>query len=151
MYLLAGMALWSCSSPAKNTMQLFQQVLSEEQQKFGEAFKQKKVLMVIPRTGCSSCIGLADRFFKDQQYDPELFQFIFTRVSAVKTLKMRLGADLISSPNAYIDRDARFSVPNLDSIYPMVIYLEDGQVTGLEYLDPQNQGLLRDLHVISAN
>lgn len=143
--------VWACTSPAENTQRILQEVIDQEIEQFSEPLNDKMFLVIIPRTGCSTCIGMADQLFKNEHYIPNQVQFVFTRVTSIKILKIRLGATQVTADNSLIDTNQKFSGPNLDSIYPIIAYLDQGKVTRVEYLTTQTKDLLNDLKGISAN
>ncbi|MFY0593331.1 hypothetical protein [Roseivirga sp.] len=119
--------------------------LESKSSALGQKFSEKEVLVVIPRTGCSGCIGTADHFYKEANYDPTKVQFIFTRIPSVKTLKIRLGKDISEKDYVYIDQEGTFSKGKLDSIYPLIIQLSNGEVLDIEFLSPDNKQVIIDL------
>lgn len=142
---------FGCTSPDEKTQSILQEVLDQEKGQFNQPLDDKSFLMIIPRTGCSTCIGMADQLFKNEHYIPNQVQFVFTRVTSIKTLKIRLGANEVSANNSHIDIYQKFSGPQLDSIYPIIAYLDHGKVIRVEYLTTQTKDLLNDLKGISAN
>lgn len=105
-------------------------------------------LIVIPRNGCSACIGLADQYFK-QKYTDLTNLFIFTKLNTLKTLEIRLGVEENMSLNVLIDKNHLFAVGALDTSYPLIVFLEEGSIRDYFFLNPDNYGRLRDLQFLN--
>ncbi|OEK06686.1 hypothetical protein [Roseivirga misakiensis] len=134
----------SCNNQKKIISELGS-VLQNKSSKLGIDFNKKEVLVIIPRTGCSDCIGTADLYYKEASYDPSRIQFVFTRIQSVKTLKIRMGKDIVRKEFVHIDSESRFSTGKLHSIYPLIVRLEEGEIKGIEYLSPDKKNLIDEL------
>lgn len=108
-------------------------------------------MIIIPRKGCSSCIGMADYFFKENYTRDGLF-FIFTKVSSKKTLRIKLGSHSLTGKNTHLDKGYNFSSGALNSLYPLVVEVNNGKVEDSFFLTPDSKFLLTELQErISAN
>ncbi len=137
--------IFSCQQPNKAIQQQLKEALLSEPSALGESQNAKQVMIVIPRTGCSGCIGMADFYYKEASYDTSKIQFIFTKVSSVKTLKIRLGEGIIKKDFVHIDTEGIFSSQKLSSIYPMVVFLENSEIKDIEFLSPDKKNLINEL------
>lgn len=135
----------SCQQPSKAIQQQLEEALLSEPSALGSSQNAKQVMMVIPRTGCSGCIGMADFYYKEASYDTAKIQFIFTKVSSVKTLKIRLGEEIIKKDFVHIDTERIFSARKLNSIYPIIVFLENGEIKDIEFLSPDKKNLINEL------
>ncbi len=137
--------IFSCQQPNKAIQQQLEEALLSKPSPLGEFQNAKEVMMVVPRTGCSGCIGMADFYYKEASYDTAKIQFIFTRVSSVKTLKIRMGEEIVEKDYVHIDTERIFSARKLNSIYPMIVFLENGEIKDIEFLSPDKKNLINEL------
>lgn len=120
--------------------------LGELKQSFDEAvalaelpqMKDKRVVMILPKIGCTGCISSAETFVKDHvtMYKNE-FGIILTDVVSLKTLRIKLGEDLIGLDNMAVDSGNYFSSKELKSLYPTLVYRHGGEITSVEYVSPE--------------
>ena len=93
------------------------------------------VVVLILGAGCNGCITEAENFFVTHACDSSTL-FIFTRVSSVKNLWIKMGREKFSLPNVYIDKNSKFYFPEYDKcIYPCLIYLKEGRPERFANLD----------------
>lgn len=140
--------LQACSSPSETLNKEVQAVLDTYSQAHGGATHSGEVLLIIPRTGCSSCIGIADRFFKQSSEDGRM-QFVFTKISSLKVLKIRLGPEVTEDENVHLDMANNFSKKSMDSIYPIVVFLDKGRVQKVEFITPHKEELINQLNELA--
>lgn len=146
--LLPLILLQSCSSPGTSLTEEVQAALDSNNQILGSAIPSGEVLLIIPRTGCSSCIGIADRFFRNSSEDGRM-QFIFTKISSLKVLKIKLGPEVSTDKNVHLDMDNNFSRKAMDSIYPIVVFLDQGRVSKVEFIMPHQDDLIDQLYELA--
>lgn len=99
-----------------------------------------KYVLIIPGVGCNGCIQESE-FFLKQNIDNQKILFILTNPSSIKTLQHKIGVKISDKKNIIIDRDGKFKVPTKNSIYPCVIYLDDGAIIDIEFQTPQTSAL----------
>ena len=138
-------AVCSCNKFNKKAELQLEAIINEQEVDFQEQLGGKEVLFIIPRTGCSGCIGMADLFFKEKNYDPSKVQFVFTKVNSLKTLKIRLGPENLDKNNVYVDKNNLFSTKSLDSIYPIIVHMKSNEILKLEFLSPDNRNVLNKM------
>lgn len=89
-------------------------------------------IIVVPEAGCTGCISKAEQFYIENQSNDKIL-FIFTNIVSIKTLLIRLGRDVLSKDNVYIDSsDLFFDLDYADNIYPHKINRINGEVTYVE-------------------
>jgi len=102
-----------------------------------ENWRNKKFVLIIPRAGCAGCITNAMYLVnenKDKVVDNGIV--VFTEVIDIKLLRYRLQRSLLNDPNVIIDTDGFFSTTEIQSIYPMIYYLnENGSIDTKESFD----------------
>ncbi|GAB5526177.1 MAG: hypothetical protein Roseis2KO_40490 [Roseivirga sp.] len=120
--------------------------LGETKQSFDKAItsaeflqmKNKRVVMLLPKVGCTGCISSAETFMKDHAaVYPEDFGVILTDVVSLKTLRIKLGGELIDLDNVALDTGNYFTSKQLKSLYPTLIYQRSGEITSIEYVSPE--------------
>lgn len=78
-------------------------------------------IVVIPKTGCYSCIENAELFFKKNINNKD-YLFIFTRVESMKKIKIDIGEENLYRDNVIIDSNNIFYLYNIeDSSYPIIL------------------------------
>ena len=90
----------------------------------------KNHVIIIPNAGCLGCITVAEDFAK--KHAGEDFYIIFTNISSLKLLKTKLG-DVSTYPNIIYDTENIFFSFYDESIYPCIVYIEEGEVNKIEY------------------
>lgn len=80
--------------------------------------------IIIPEAGCSGCISEAEDFYKSHKADN--IYFIFTKLVSRKDLRLKLGFDVESERNVFIDEELLFlSSDNEINVYPIVVDIRD--------------------------
>lgn len=141
----AVVMLMSCSSHDRAVILQLEENLNAEF--FSQAqvdFSQVDKILIIPRVGCSSCIGNADYFFKQDFEKRKSFYFVFTKVESLKTLRVRFQDHDFSHDQVYIDKQGSFSKGELDSIYPLLVELENKKVERVTFLTPDKASFYTD-------
>lgn len=78
-----------------------------------------KNIIILPSTGCSGCITVAEDFFSNN-YSNKEYLFVLTNIRSLKLLKNKTGIEVKNKENIYIDKKNIFS--NYENpIYPVVI------------------------------
>jgi len=138
--------LTSCSNPANEQKKTtLKQKLTEHNIKSASGNGQTSAIVIIPRTGCSGCIGMADYFFKMEGAGNNRIQFIFTKIGSMKELHSKIDPTLLSSSNVLIDNEGAFGFGILDSIYPTIAFFDNDKISRIENLSPSNKNLLEDI------
>ena len=95
-------------------------------------------IIIIPNAGCNGCITIAENFYKQHFHRKDLF-FIFTNISSLKLLKLKLNIDLAAQENTYIDAENRFS-QHRNAMYPVSILYncKSRKIASVEFQKPGN-------------
>lgn len=104
-----------------------------------------KALLIIPNSGCDGCISSAEQFVVDNIHSLKGIKVVFTGISSEKALRINLGIDIVTHSNVLIDSENQFYEANLINIYPVIAYLNDGQVTELFEQSPTQADILDNL------
>ncbi len=102
-------------------------------------------IVIMPGLGCHGCIQEAEAFMKENVERQDIL-FILTSVSSLKILQQKIGVQVKDLPNVYIDRDEAFKLPTENNIYPCIVRIEAGKITGHEFQSPGNSGAFMKLH-----
>lgn len=101
--------------------------------------------LIIPGGGCPGCIASGLSFVVDNK---ELFSnrqnknvVIFTGIGSRKILRRRLGKATIESLNAIVDSSNVYRVDFEAGEYPMVVYLNAGEIMKVESQTPESSAL----------
>ncbi|MCE7994096.1 MAG: hypothetical protein HEP71_19065 [Roseivirga sp.] len=106
----------------------------------------KDYLIVLPRTGCTGCIGSVEEFLmSDSRNYSSKLNVLLTDVVSLKTARIKLGEELISSEYIFIDKNSDFYKGALMSLYPLIIYLEKDEIELVEEVSPKNSQALDNL------
>src|ERR1044072_4331474 len=98
--------------------------------------------VIIPNQGCEGCISTAEDFVKRHYTSAQDVKYIFTRAQSLKLLRIKLGNEGMSSRKGLGDSGnvIRYTEKEKD-IYPMIVTMKDGEITGIKYQSPEEDGL----------
>jgi hypothetical protein len=105
----------------------------------------KKALLIIPDAGCSGCITSAENFAIMAVETMPSLVIIFTGTSSQKQLRLKIGVEVYNSVNVKIDTDDYFYEGDLFSVYPLVVYLDNGSPIKIIEQSPFNENALDSL------
>ena len=116
-YFILIISMMSCSFQEK-----YEDKLHHELMKLDETiFDNYSFVIIIPEEGCSGCISEAESFYLEHKNDPQIF-YIFTNISSIKSIKLRVGKDVINQRNVYIDIKNKFlSIDYNINVYPIIL------------------------------
>ena len=98
--------------------------------------------VVIPNQGCEGCISTAEDFVKKHYASNDHIRYIFTRIQAVKLLRIKLGSEVMNSSKVLLDTANVIVYPDkTKAIYPMIVKISEGRITGITYQSPESDGL----------
>lgn len=93
-------------------------------------------IVIIPESGCGGCISEAESFYIENSENNKIY-FIFTQISSVKSLKLRIGQENINKKNTYIDKENTFLSTNRETnIYPLIFDIRDLNNYSYHFLNP---------------
>ncbi|MCR4770147.1 MAG: hypothetical protein K5874_08075 [Bacteroidaceae bacterium] len=114
--------------------------------------KELKHCVIIPEGGCSGCIASGMGFISSNDSAFSINQkenkVIFTKVNSLKLLKRNLRGVSIDSLYSLVDKDNRYNVDKDYNIYPIIIYLSNGEITSVGIQSPNTDAfgqLIKDL------
>lgn len=97
----------------------------------------KKWIVVLPGLGCKGCIQEGEEFLKNYvSYDNILF--VLTKVESIKLLQQKVGHNLVGRSNIIIDHTDSFELPSKNSIYPLIIELDNSKMKAYQFQSPEN-------------
>ena len=92
--------------------------------------------IIIPEEGCAGCISEAEDFYMANKERKDLF-FIFTNISSIKSIKLRVGKDVEDKENVFLDIDNDFLSEQFnENIYPIVFDIRDKDNITYSFLEP---------------
>ncbi|HEY1167160.1 MAG TPA: hypothetical protein VGE90_18425 [Chitinophaga sp.] len=98
--------------------------------------------VIIPNQGCEGCISTAEDFVKRHYTSAQNVKYIFTRAQSLKLLRIKLGAEVMSSSKVLVDSGNVIRYPEKEKdIYPMIVTMKDGEITEVKYQSPEEDGL----------
>ncbi|KYG75584.1 hypothetical protein [Roseivirga spongicola] len=110
-------------------------------------FYLETAILIIPNAGCEGCITNSENFVMTNIDRTNQLDIIFTAVSSIKGLKLKLGRDLVERENVFVDTDNIFYSSTLASIYPSIVYLKDKKAVQIEEVSPYNEQALDTLAI----
>jgi len=133
--LVFSLLLFACSSEESRKEQYLKDLVLEFSTSLDECHEN---IIVLPGSGCSGCITVGEDFLKNNHSEAGNY-FILTNVTSLKILNHKLGLDVRTLPNVYIDRENKFS-NSTDLIYPAVIQrdCESGKIKSIAYQTTEN-------------
>lgn len=98
--------------------------------------------VIIPNQGCEGCISTAESFVRQHYASKQHIKYVFTRVSSLKLLKIKLGSDVTGSHKVLLDTANTIRYPDHgNEIYPMIVHIRDRHITNITYQRPGSEGL----------
>lgn len=118
-----GILACSCANNAS-----YEKVLSSLLEKNID-LKDYSAVVIIPGAGCTGCISQAEDFFRQEMWREDHL-FIFTNITSLKTLKLKMeGIDLENMDNTIIDKENLYDIQeNQECIYPHIAIVENGRI-----------------------
>lgn len=122
--LLCSLTILSCKSKTEKPSEgidkgKFEVFLQKNQQDFSQYNK----IMIIPGSGCTSCITEAEDYYT-KNYSDSSTLFIFTAIGDVKVLRMKFS-DQIEKSNTLVDKEDALVELGFKSIYPSIAEIND--------------------------
>jgi hypothetical protein len=108
--------------------------------------KEADWLVILPGMGCPGCIQDAEAFMRDNVANPRLM-FVLTKIESLKLLKQKIGVDVTTIPNVYVDKDNIFDVHTTNAIYPCIVRLSAGEPGEHQFQSPKNSQALEKLQL----
>lgn len=145
LWVIVGTLLIACSSIDDNT-----RIAQLHFKNYGIAFDPDlKYCIVLPEVGCEGCIAAGVSFFKDNKdaflKEQSTNMVVFTAVNSKKMLHRTLGLTSLDRFNCILDLDNRYLIQGNNSIYPLILYLEKGEITKAAYQSPFSSDILGEL------
>jgi hypothetical protein len=112
---------------------------------YGEKLKQKSFLIVIPQSGCPSCIDRAINFIKSNIEDNSLFGVVLTNVTDKKYFTFMIGQDLLSNGDFLFDKKNEIGRACHIYIYPIILFLNKGKVSSIVEVSPEKKDIWEKL------
>lgn len=103
-----------------------------------------KYAVILPSLGCQGCISTVEEFIKNNINRTEVL-FILTRIESLKMLQNKIGIDVNKHSNVLIDLENKFLITSDNSIYPIVLELEESTIKSLYYISPKADKSLIDI------
>ena len=90
--------------------------------------------------GCSSCLNTSIYFFKNNHSEHDNIFYLFSNVNAAKSLRLKIGGDLINSASDIIilDNNTLFNSHLFNANYPTIIKFEKGLISSLKESNPSS-------------
>lgn len=139
-----------CACKADNDIIQIQQELKLAIEQSGfSGLTSKQVLFILPRTGCTGCINSAESFFmNDMDNYHDNINVLLTDINSLKTARIKFGSQLLDSESVFLDKKEVFDSKIIKSLYPIIIYLKNGEVVSYEYVSPHNPDAMDGLYAV---
>lgn len=100
-----------------------------------ENLKDYDMIIVIPGSGCTGCITVAEKFF-NENVNNDRYLFVFTNNISQKNIRLKLGKDNILKNNVIIDTTNKFYIDKFEeSIYPLAMVLNRNEIINIYLLE----------------
>lgn len=133
--------LFSCQ-PKFESLKVYDEAIRSTD---NENFYAKDAFLIVPNGGCDGCISEAETFVLDHINNTPNLNIVFTGTKSQKSLKLKLGKTVYNHPNVYIDHENKFYDQSMISIYPTIVYIENGEISRVEYQSPDTPNALASL------
>lgn len=96
-------------------------------------------VVIIPGAGCLGCITEAENFYIRNKENKKIF-FVFTNISSIKSIKLKVGKDVIERENVFFDKNDIFlSNDHNENIYPLFFNLKQKDKIYYHFLNPDEK------------
>ena len=145
-YLIILVVFHSCSRTEVDKLQI---KLGENRIDLAENLK---YCIVIPTVGCGGCIDEGMSFLKRNQklldkHRSEVW-IVFTSIISKKMLRLSMKDIDLPKSMIYYDVNNAYSAALEQSIYPSVLYLDNGNLQRLEFQSPEHSYTFTELEKI---
>ncbi len=96
-----------------------------------------KWLVILPGLGCQGCIQEGEVFIRDYVNNKEIY-FVLTKIESLKILQNKLEIKINEHSNIYTDKQVGNDMRSINSIYPCIVRLENGEMQSYEFQAPGN-------------
>jgi len=100
--------------------------------------------VILPGLGCQGCISTVEEFIKHNINRTDIL-FILTSIESLKMLQNKIGINVNKHSNVLIDLENEFLITSDNSIYPIVLELEESTIKSLYYISPKADKSLIDI------
>jgi len=104
-----------------------------------------KYVLIIPNAGCDSCINEAETLLIDYKDKLTSLTFVLTTFDIEKSIYLKYGYDIKQNKNIIIDKNNHFISNGFNSIYPMILFVENGKLKKVELQSPENPDAVENL------
>ncbi len=105
--------------------------------------KDLETCLVIPEVGCGGCIDGSIYFLKEHlsyfKKGQNKNMFILTSINSPKMFLRTLGENNLDMYNCKWANDNKYLINGNNSIYPLLLYLEDGEIVDAKYQTPHSK------------
>lgn len=113
--------------------------------------KDLKICVILPEVGCGGCIASGVSFFQRNESrflkSQNERMIIFTAIHSKKMLYRTLEMENLDKYNCHLDEKSEFLVLGNNSIYPLILRLENGIIVKAEYQSPYSENIFGKLEL----
>lgn len=111
-----------------------------------ETLLDKQYLLIVPRIGCMGCISSTENYMLNVYVKQrEKLNILLTDINSYKTARVRFGTEFLEASNVFVDRQGAFKGDDLSGIYPMIVRLDDGKISQITLVSPENEFAIENL------
>jgi len=96
-----------------------------------------KWMVILPGLGCHGCIQEGEVFMRDNINNTDIL-FVLTKIESLKILQKKIEVNIKNHSNIYIDNKEGFNIPTKNSVYPCIVYIENGELKLHKFQSPGN-------------
>lgn len=142
-YILLIIVTFSCGDSSKPEEVASANKALNILEKFG--LIQSGYYLVIPDAGCPGCINQAEQFLLDNISYRQNIKYVLTNFRSKKNISLKLGIENIENPKIILDANNVIEAAGFSTFYPIIFYLENGEVEQVEFVTPDNPDVLMKL------
>lgn len=132
--------LFICSSCNNQKEKYINSVRVELEKLDNQFLNNYSYVVIIPGSGCSGCITEAENFYIKNKENKKIF-FVFTDILSIKSIKLKVGKDVIERENVFFDKKNAFlSNDYNEKIYPLIFNIKEKENIHY-YFSNTNKGL----------
>lgn len=105
--------------------------------------KELEACLIIPEVGCGGCIDGSIYFLKENLShflkEQNKNMFVLTSINSPKMFLRTLGEKNLDKYNCLWDNDNKYLISGNKSIYPLLLYLEEGDIVDAKFQTPYSK------------
>lgn len=149
LYIITVIILLSGTISCQKQDETTQLVVEEFKNKGIKFDPEEKLCIILPEVGCEGCIAAGVYFFLQHKESflntQKKNKIIFTSIRSKKLLLRNLEEDTLDKYNHILDTENKFLTTDNNSIYPLILILNQGNIVKAQYQSPHSEDIFTQI------